>query len=389
MANAENSRSDTPPASTAGLAASQAADGGLRVEISGRWIRGERPIHGDDLLGALDSDPAPRLVQVAAVGLEDWDSSLLSYLLRLRWAADRAGVAADFDQLPAGLRRLMALASAVPDRSGARQGDEPPGLLANVGLWTQSKIGAFHDACRFLGLVTLALLAFLRGRAVYRRQDLIGTIQEVGAQALPIVSTISILIGLILAFIGAVQLAQFGAAIYVADLVGLAMTREMAAVMTAIVVAGRTGAAFAAQLGAMRGNEEIDALATMGIPPVEFLVLPRLLALALMMPLLYVYGCFIGLFGGYLVGVGLLDLVGQAYIERTREAVGLTDFMIGFGKSAVFGVVIAFAGCQRGMEAGRSAAAVGQATTSAVVTSIVYIIVIDAVFAVSLDLLGI
>lgn len=390
IANADNSRANTPPPATAaGLVARRGPDGGLHVVVSGRWTRGERPVDGKEIVDALGAEPHPRFVAVAAAGLVDWDSTLLSFLLRLRSAADRAGIATDFNQLPAGARRLMALASAVPERTEARQTREPSGLLAGIGLWAQAKIAAFHDSCRFLGLVTLALLSFMRFRAIYRREDLFRTIQETGAQALPIVSTISLLMGLILAFIGAVQLAQFGAAIYVADLVGLAMTREMAAVMTAIVLAGRTGAAFAAQLGTMQGNEEIDALVTMGVPPVEFLVLPRLLALALMMPLLYVYSCFVGLFGGYLVGVGLLDLVGQAYMDRTREAVGLTDFVIGFVKSAVFGVVVAFAGCQRGMEAGRSAAAVGQATTSAVVISIVYIIVIDAVFAVLLNMLGI
>jgi phospholipid/cholesterol/gamma-HCH transport system permease protein len=249
--------------------------------------------------------------------------------------------------------------------------------------------GGTQGTVRFLGQVVLVLAAFVCGRAIYQREHLVATIQETGAQALPIVSTISLLIGLILAFIGAIQLSQFGAAMYVADLVGLAITREMAAVMTAIVVAGRTGAAFAAQLGTMQGNEEIDALSTLGVPPVEFLVLPRMLALALMMPLLYVYGCFIGLFGGYLVGTAMLDLGGQAYLDRTREAVGIADFAIGFVKSVVFGAVVAFAGCQRGIEAGRSAAAVGQATTSAVVTSILYIIIIDAVFAVLLNIMGI
>jgi phospholipid/cholesterol/gamma-HCH transport system permease protein len=361
----------------------------VQVSISGTWIRSAGMPQGEDAFRAVTDAKPPNRVQVAAVDLAGWDSTLVAFLLRLQAAADHAGVSVDWDGLPAGTRRLLELASAVPERTGTGRAGGQVSPLAKLGKWALSMSDETRDTVRFLGQVVLALRAFVQGRAIYRREDLIRTIQETGAQALPIVATITLLIGLILAFIGAVQLAQFGAAIYVADLVGLAMTREMAAVMTAIVVAGRTGAAFAAQLGTMQGNEEIDALTTLGVPAVEFLVLPRMLALALMMPLLYVYGCFIGLFGGYLVGIGMLDLGSQAYIDRTREAVGVADFAIGFVKSAVFGAVVAFAGCQRGIEAGRSAAAVGQATTSAVVSSILYIIVIDAIFSVLLNIMGI
>jgi phospholipid/cholesterol/gamma-HCH transport system permease protein len=167
------------------------------------------------------------------------------------------------------------------------------------------------------------------------------------------------------------------------------MTREMAALMTAIVLAGRTGAAYAAQLGTMQGNDEIDALSTIGISPIDFLVLPRVLALALMMPLLFIYSCFLGLLGGYIVGVGMLGLPGTAYILQTQSALNLTHFGVGLAKSIVFGMLVAYAGALRGMQAGRSAQAVGVAATSAVVTSIVFIIVVDAIFAVLTNLLGI
>ena len=172
-------------------------------------------------------------------------------------------------------------------------------------------------------------------------------------QALGIVTLISFLIGLILAFMGAVQLRQFGAQIFVADLVGLGMTREMGAVMTGIIMAGRTGAAFAAQLGTMQVNEEIDALQTMGIPPMEFLVLPRMLALMLMMPLLCVYADMMGMLAGLLIGTGLLDLSLVEYVNETRKAVHLVDFGLGLGKSIVFGALVALAGCLRGMQCGR------------------------------------
>ncbi|MEE9146976.1 MAG: ABC transporter permease, partial [Candidatus Tectomicrobia bacterium] len=230
---------------------------------------------------------------------------------------------------------------------------------------------------------------FVLGRARFRRSDLALILQETGSQALPIVSLISFLVGLILAFMGAVQLQQFGAQIYVADLVGLGMAREMAAIMTGIIMSGRTGAAFAAQLGTMQVNEEIDALTTMGISPMEFLVLPRILALALMMPLLCVYAILLGCLGGVVVATGMLDLSLTEYLNETVQAVGVTDIAVGVFKGAVFGVVVAIAGCLRGMQCGRSAQAVGTAATSAVVMGIVLIIVLDGIFAVITQTLGV
>jgi phospholipid/cholesterol/gamma-HCH transport system permease protein len=207
-------------------------------------------------------------------------------------------------------------------------------------------------------------------------------------QALPIVSLISFLVGVILAYVGAIQLRTFGAQVYVADLVGIAMTREMGAMMAAIIMAGRTGAAFAAQLGTMQVNEEIDALQTLGIPPVEFLVLPRMLALALMMPLLCLYADLLGILGGAAVGLGMLDIGPTEYYLRTADAVHLNDAVAGLIKGSVFGGLVAVAGCLRGMQSGRSASAVGAAATSAVVTGIVSIIVFDAIMTVIFDILG-
>jgi phospholipid/cholesterol/gamma-HCH transport system permease protein len=241
----------------------------------------------------------------------------------------------------------------------------------------------------FLGESSVAFTKLLVGKARFRRSDLTLIIQQCGADALPIVSLISFLVGLILAFVGAVQLEMFGAGIYVANLVGIAMAREMGAMMTGIVMAGRTGAAFAAQLGTMTVNEEIDALKTMGISPMEFLVLPRMLALILMMPLLCVYADLVGILGGAVVGVGMLDLSPMEYYTQTRAALNLTQFSLGIFKSVVFGVVIAISGCLRGMQSGRSASAVGDAATSAVVTAIVAIIVLDGLFAVITNIIGI
>jgi phospholipid/cholesterol/gamma-HCH transport system permease protein len=227
------------------------------------------------------------------------------------------------------------------------------------------------------------------GRARFRRNDLIDIIFECGAAALPIVTLISFLVGLILAFVGAIQLTQFGAQIYVADLVGIAMAREMGALMTAIIMSGRTGAAFAAQLGTMQVNEEIDALTTFGLSPMDFLVLPRMIALILMMPLLCIYSDLMGILGGALVGVGMLKLSVTEFVNATINGVSLTDFSVGIFKSSIFGILVAICGCMRGIQCGRSASAVGLAATSAVVTAIVFIIVTDGLFAVLTNALGI
>ena len=221
---------------------------------------------------------------------------------------------------------------------------------------------------QFLGEAMESFGRLTIGRARFRRSDLVDIIFECGAAALPIVTLISFLVGLILAFVGAIQLTQFGAQIYVADLVGIAMAREMGALMTAIIMSGRTGAAFAAQLGTMQVNEEIDALTTFGLSPMDFLVLPRMIALILMMPLLCIYADLMGILGGALVGVGMLKLSVTEYVNETINGVSLTDFSVGIFKSAIFGVLVAICGCMRGIQCGRSASAVGLAATSAVVT---------------------
>jgi phospholipid/cholesterol/gamma-HCH transport system permease protein len=197
------------------------------------------------------------------------------------------------------------------------------------------------------------------------------------------------LVGLILAFVGAVELSLFGAQIYIANLVCLGMTREMGGLMTAVIMAGRTGAAYAAQLGTMQLNNEIDALKTMNLEPVSFLVLPRLLALILIMPLLCLYADLMGIIGGGLVTVNLFEVSVTEYLDRTLHAVHLKDFLVGFIKSSVFGVLIALSGCMRGIQCGRSASAVGDAATSAVVTSIVSIVIADSIMTIICNRLGI
>jgi phospholipid/cholesterol/gamma-HCH transport system permease protein len=240
----------------------------------------------------------------------------------------------------------------------------------------------------FFGEGALALRRFLLGRARYRHSELWLLIQESGADALPIVSLVSFLVGMILGYIGGQQLAQFGAEIYVADLVGLATVIQMGALITAIVMAGRTGAAFAAQLGSMQVNEEIDALRTLGISPMEFLVLPRMLALILMTPLLAIYANVLGILGGAFVGVTVGGLTLTAYLTETQAAIGWNHIVQGLISATVYGAIVAASGCLRGLQCGRSAAAVGQATTSAVVTAIVFIVIAAAVLTIIFDAIG-
>jgi len=238
------------------------------------------------------------------------------------------------------------------------------------------------DLVSFIGVCTQSLLRMVRGRATYQRSDLLLAIQEAGAESLPIVSLISFLIGMIFAFVGVRQLEQFGAGIYVADLVAVAMVREMAPIMTAIIMAGRTGAAYAAGLGTMKVNEEVDALSSMGVDPIDFLVLPRLVALIVMLPLLTLYGSVLGILGGAAVSLVMLDVSFVQYMAQTADAMGLSSLLGGLFKAFVYGSLVAVAGCQQGMACGSSAMAVGQATTRAVVMGIVLIIVSAAILTV-------
>ena len=241
----------------------------------------------------------------------------------------------------------------------------------------------------YLGQVLISAAAGVAGRWRFRSKDLGQIVADCSARAVPIVTVVNILVGAILAFVGAVQLIKFGAGIYVADVVALAMVRELSGVITAIVMAGRTGSSYAAELATMKLTQEIDALNTMGLGTIDFVVLPRMLALSLMLPLLCVYSDFVGIAGGTLVAVSMLDLTTAQYLHETRAALPLTTFFIGVGKSAVFGVLVAFLGCRAGLHTGRSAAAVGHAATTAMVSAIVAIIVADGVFAVIFQVLGI
>jgi phospholipid/cholesterol/gamma-HCH transport system permease protein len=360
----------------------------LVFRLSGAWRIGEMFPSPDAVRQALSGSPALRRLAFDTQGVTTWDSRLVAFAGQIIAAGTPRGLEVDRSGLPAGVQQLLALAAVVPARKDPGPRGTPPSFVVRVGLGGIAFARRAVAMLAFLGEAALLALTLLRGHVRVRRGDLLQFLQECGAQALPIVSLISFLVGVIMAYVGAIQLRQVGAQVYVADMVGIAMTRELGAMMTAIVLAGRTGAAFAAQLGTMQVNEEIDALTTFGMAPMEFLVLPRLLALACMMPLLTLYADLLGILGGAAVGLGLLKLGGMQYYLRTAAAVDLHDLAAGVMKGVVFGILVAIAGCLRGMQCGRSSAAVGRATTAAVVTGIVAIIVADAVLTVTFDLLG-
>jgi len=362
-------------------------DGAVLV-LAGDWRLGKPVAERESTLQALAALPGGTAVTVDAAALGAWDSALIAFLMQAVEALEGSGSTADAGGLPDGARKLLELALAVPEKAGARRAGRVPPFVERLG---QSAIDIAREAdgfVTFVGDVTLSLGRFVTGRARIRASDLGVAVQQVGIDALGVVVLINFLVGLIRAFVGAAQLEDFGAAIFVANLVGIAVVRDMAAIMTAIVMAGRSGAAFAASLGTMQSNQEIDALRTAGISPIDYLVLPRVIALVLMMPLLVLFADAVGVIGGAVVGMAMLDLSATRYLEQTKEALNLGYLLGGLFKATVYGALVAIAGCWRGMLSGRTAAAVGQATTSAVVVGILLIISAAGLFSVVFYVLG-
>jgi phospholipid/cholesterol/gamma-HCH transport system permease protein len=321
-------------------------------------------------------------------GVGRWDTGLIAFLWDARRAAVSAGVDIDSATLPASARKLLGL---LPDHldKPALAARRRAGLLSWIGGRTIGLLTELGVLSTLLVRIGQGGVLAMAGRARMRAVDLLGNIRAAGPSALMIVSVVNFLIGAILAFVGAVQLRKFAADIYVANLVGLALVREMAAVMTAIVMAGRTGGAYAARIATMQGNEEIDALTVIGIPVADYVLLPAILALVFTMPLLYLYGCLIGMLGGFVVAISMLNITGAGYLHQTLDAVPFSQFEFGFVKSIAFAVLIGVTSCRIGLKAGRSAADVGVAATRAVVTGIVGVIALDAMLAVIADVVGI
>jgi phospholipid/cholesterol/gamma-HCH transport system permease protein len=355
------------------------------LTLAGDWVAqsGQIPVLPDAALATTAGRTLA--LDIAAVGR--WDSGLIAFLWDAKRAAVTAGIIVDTATLPTSARTLLGL---LPDRfadprPSPRHGFAPLHWLGGRAIALLTEAGVLST---LLATTARGGVRALAGRARMRAVDLLGNIHDSGPSALVIVSVVNFLIGAILAFVGAVQLRKFAADIYVADLVGLAVVREMAAVMTAIIMAGRTGGAYAARIATMQGNEEIDALQVVGIPVADYILLPAILALVFTLPFLYLYGCLVGMFGGFVVSIAMLNVTGPGYLTQTLAAVPIDQFAFGFVKSIAFAILIGLTSCRIGLKAGRSAADVGVAATRAVVTGIVGVIALDAIFAVLADRIG-
>ncbi|MEA3639037.1 MAG: ABC transporter permease [Lamprobacter sp.] len=387
-----------PPPPTAHV---ERVEGRIRLRLAGRWRLDQAIPQVSEIAVLIDrastegndgnksantASQAPEL-QFETSALSDWDSAMVTYVAGVERLCAERHLRCDPSALPEGLRSLLEMArlTAAPEQNPHDRG---PSFITRIGLDIVDLVRSTGEIMAFFGEGAIAVRHFLAGRARYRRSEFWVIIQEAGADALPIVSLVSFLVGMILGYIGDQQLAQFGARVYVADLVGLATVIQMGALITGIVLAGRTGAAFAARIGTMQVNEEIDALRTFGIPPMEFLVLPRMLALILMTPLLTLYADLLGILGGAFVGTVAGGLTLTAYLVQTQGAIGWNHIIQGLISGTVYGAIVAASGCLRGLQCGRSAAAVGEATTSAVVTAIVFIVIAAAVLTVIFDAIG-
>jgi len=359
-------------------------NGAVLITLSGDWIASSQTMQSGTAQTLFSSAIKSLSFNISELGRSD--SALVSFLVGLRDAAHHHNVSIDMSALPPSTQQLVNLVGP-PSTS-------PPPLprakfIEMIGTAAIAIGAGAIEISAMIGNLFQRSAAVARGRGMMRRSDFVDIMWEVGPRALPIVTVINLLVGGILAFVGAVQLRRFGADIYVASLVGIGVTREMAALMTAIIMAGRSGGAYAATIASMRGNEEIDALTAVGIPVFDYLILPRILALSITLPILYLYGCAIGFVGGFVVAISTLNISAAGYLQETLDSVSLSQFALGFMKSLIFGALIAIAACHVGLKAGYSAADVGIAATSAVVASVVGVIAVDAIFDVCANIINI
>ncbi len=355
----------------------------LVIRLMGVWVLDREAPSFNEFLenDAISADIQSLMLETK--DLKDWDSSLLVFLNQAKEWADGRTMGFNCDCLPHGLGRLMLQTqSAIDSRTEAKDPEGLPNFAQEVGdytlkYWTDLRV--FAD---FIGEIVFSFFRLIIGKSRMRWVDCFRAMQDTGPMALPIVGLISFLIGVTLAFQAADLLEDFGSEFFTPAFVGLAMVREMGPIMTAIVLAGRTGSAFASTIGSMKVAEEIDALRTLAVSPVDYLVLPRVIGLSIMTPLMVVYANALGVIGGMLVAKVKLNMPVQTYVQETFLNISLTDISSGLIKSSVFGMIIAYSGCLRGMNCENSSTGVGRATTSAVVTSLLFIIISNSLFAV-------
>jgi len=368
---------------------------GARPEAGARWTeQGDAWVLGigGDWRGhsaALPVAPGALVkgeVRFDTAALGSWDVALAFSLWQRVSALTRPPVTIDLQGLPAGLREILSMA--LTDTPAPAPPEREADRIARVGASTQAWWNDGRRSLTFVGEVLLSVGRLLRGKSGMRWSDLAWQVEQTGPRSLPIVSLVSFLVGLIVAYMGAEQLQRFGAQNYIADLVTVGVVREVAALLVGIVLAGRVGAAFAAQIGSMRANEEVDALTTLGVNPVDFLVLPRVLALLIVGPMLTAFAAVVGMGVGWLVAVGIYGVTPLEYVYASAQALTLPHVLVGLLKGTVYAVLVALAGCLQGMSAGRSAQAVGDATTAAVVQAVVWMVVVASVLTVVFQQLG-
>lgn len=343
-----------------------------RILVSGDWLRTvERPGIPEFIAG--HTPQADDRLEASELGA--WDSTLPIALLELVQAYQRAGLALDYRQLPEGLVKLLDLALGSPRTASAKKAQEELSFLHQAGYLGLRVSTALYNIANFVGELALALGRLCIFKSQMRLKDFREKVQICGPGALPIIGLISFLMGVILAFIGAIPLKWFQAEMYVASLVGIGMLRLMGPVMVGIVMAGRSSSAYAAELGTMQVNEELDAMHTLGIPVIDFLVMPRFTAMAVMMPLLGIFADVISVMGGLVVAVVYLNLSPVTYFNVLTETTRVNDLFVGIFTCVVLGILNGICGCYQGIHCGRDAEAVGHATTSAVISCIICIVI--------------
>ena len=323
----------------------------------------------------------------AEVSSEVFSSLITAEVYKYRKILGDEGVDLDFSHLPQNLQDLLLL-SLKPANTPPTENNDHVDFFTAVGQWSFYGFKKFKQACSFIADAFISLMHFINGKAIYRKKDFWFIFEDCSYKAIGITILVSFLVGLILAFVGALQLKSFGAGIYVASMVTLGMTRIMAAIMVGIIMAGRTGSSYAATLGTMLVNEEIDALKTLGIKVTDYLVAPRMVSLILTIPFLTLLADLLGILGGAVVGVLFLGISPTAYFEYSVKALDTTNVLVGLLHSVVYGVIISLCGCYEGLNAGRDADAVGKATTSAVVTSLVWMIVATGILTILMEIFG-
>ncbi|MCX5698037.1 MAG: ABC transporter permease [Candidatus Omnitrophica bacterium] len=360
----------------------------LLIKLSGDWQISAGLLSVNEVTSQLTTHPDIAQINFSVSQGLKWDSGLIAFLLKLIRECGQKNIHVAREGLPQEAQKLLALALKV-DEKDIPPKDARESFLERSGekaLQISESLAAGLD---FLGDIAVSLGRLITGKSYFRWDDFMLIVQRCGVDTLLLVSLISLLVGMILAFVGSIQLKMFGAQIFISDIVGIAMVRVLSAVMTGIIMSGRIGASFAAELGMMQTNEEIDALKTLGVSPVEFLVIPRVLALVIMMPVLTIYADLMGILGGFVISAGMLHLNPVEYLNHTQHAVKLSYVWVGLIHSLVFGVIVAVSGCLRGIKCERSAAGVGIATTSAVVTGITGIVIATALITFICQILGV